>query len=114
MTGAPDTATSAAPQTGPLVTTQGLEVGYGGRAILPPLDIQTGKVVRGRIEQKVKARGIVKPAPNALVRIGFPMPKDVARRIQGAELVIHDDAGRGGIFENHAAFVPKALPFLAA
>ncbi len=33
------------------------------------------------MEQTVRARGIVKPAPNALLRVGFPMPKDVSRRI---------------------------------
>ncbi|MDA1049364.1 MAG: efflux RND transporter periplasmic adaptor subunit [Planctomycetota bacterium] len=41
----------------------------------------TVRVRSGRIEQAIKARGIVKPAPNALVRVGFPMPKDVSRRI---------------------------------
>jgi pimeloyl-ACP methyl ester carboxylesterase len=39
---------------------------------------------------------------------------DMARRIPGAELVIYDDAGHGGIFQNHADFVPRALAFLAA
>lgn len=41
----------------------------------------TVRVVSGRLEQSIKARGIVKPAPNTLVRVGFPMSKDVARRI---------------------------------
>lgn len=40
--------------------------------------------------------------------------RDMARRIPGAELVIYDDAGHGGIFQYHAKFVPKALSFLAA
>lgn len=40
--------------------------------------------------------------------------RDMARRIPGAELVIYDDAGHGGIFQNHADFVPKALSFLGA
>ncbi|MGH9783327.1 MAG: efflux RND transporter periplasmic adaptor subunit, partial [Terriglobia bacterium] len=35
----------------------------------------------------VRARGIVKPAPNALVRVGFPMPKDVSRRINRLTVV---------------------------
>ncbi|MBB4288248.1 pimeloyl-ACP methyl ester carboxylesterase [Rhizobium leguminosarum] len=39
---------------------------------------------------------------------------DMARRIPGAQLVIYDDAGHGGIFQNHADFVPKALSFLGA
>jgi pimeloyl-ACP methyl ester carboxylesterase len=39
---------------------------------------------------------------------------DMARRIPGAQLVIYRDAGHGGIFQNHADFVPKALSFLGA
>jgi pimeloyl-ACP methyl ester carboxylesterase len=39
---------------------------------------------------------------------------DMARRIPGAELVIYDDAGHGGIFQNHTNFVPKVLSFLGA
>ncbi len=39
---------------------------------------------------------------------------DMARRIPGAELVIYEDAGHGGIFQHHAEFVPKALSFLGA
>ena len=37
---------------------------------------------------------------------------DMARRIPGAQLVIYEDAGHGGIFQYHADFVPKALSFL--
>jgi HlyD family secretion protein/macrolide-specific efflux system membrane fusion protein len=55
----------------------------------------TAKVVRGRIEQTVRARGIVKPAPNALVRVGFPMPKDVSRRIRTLR-VVEGDAVKAG------------------
>jgi HlyD family secretion protein/macrolide-specific efflux system membrane fusion protein len=55
---------------------------------------QTGlavvRVARGPIDQTVRARGIVKPAPNALVRIGFPMPKDVSRRIRSLRVVEGD------------------------
>jgi multidrug efflux pump subunit AcrA (membrane-fusion protein) len=47
-------------------------------------------VVRGPMEQHVKARGIVKPAPNALLRIGFPTPKDVTRRISRLAVVEGD------------------------
>jgi pimeloyl-ACP methyl ester carboxylesterase len=39
---------------------------------------------------------------------------DLASRIPDAELVIYPDAGHGGIFQNHAQFVQKALGFLAA
>lgn len=39
---------------------------------------------------------------------------DMARRISGAQLVIYEDAGHGGIFQNHADFVPKTLSFLGA
>jgi HlyD family secretion protein/macrolide-specific efflux system membrane fusion protein len=42
---------------------------------------QTARVLRGRLEQHLKARGIVKPAPNALIRVGVPFPKDTARWI---------------------------------
>lgn len=37
---------------------------------------------------------------------------DLARRIPGAQLIIYPDAGHGGIFQNYADFVPKALSFL--
>ena len=37
---------------------------------------------------------------------------DMARRISGAQLVIYEDAGHGGIFQYHSDFVPKALSFL--
>jgi pimeloyl-ACP methyl ester carboxylesterase len=37
---------------------------------------------------------------------------DMARRIPNAQLVIYDDAGHGGIFQNHRDFVSKALAFL--
>jgi pimeloyl-ACP methyl ester carboxylesterase len=39
---------------------------------------------------------------------------DMARRIPGAQLVIYEDAGHGGIFQNYADFVSKALSFLDA
>lgn len=39
---------------------------------------------------------------------------DMARRIPGSQLVIYPDAGHGGIFQNHADFVSKALSFLDA
>lgn len=39
---------------------------------------------------------------------------DMAQRIPGSQLVIYQDAGHGGIFQNHGDFVPKALSFLDA
>ncbi len=57
--------------------------------------VATVLVQTGRIEQAIKARGIVKPAPNALIRIGFPMPKDVARRITELPWVEGDSVKAG-------------------
>ena len=37
---------------------------------------------------------------------------DLARRLPNAQLVLYDDAGHGGIFQYHDAFVKKALEFL--
>jgi pimeloyl-ACP methyl ester carboxylesterase len=37
---------------------------------------------------------------------------DVARRLPNAELVLYEDAGHGGVFQYHEAFVKKALAFL--
>jgi pimeloyl-ACP methyl ester carboxylesterase len=37
---------------------------------------------------------------------------DLARRLPNAELILYDDAGHGGIFQYHEAFVRKALEFL--
>ena len=38
---------------------------------------------------------------------------ELAKRIPNAELVIYDDAGHGGIFQYHEAFIARALSFLA-
>jgi pimeloyl-ACP methyl ester carboxylesterase len=38
---------------------------------------------------------------------------DLARRLPHAELILYDDAGHGGIFQCHGAFVSTALEFLA-
>lgn len=38
---------------------------------------------------------------------------DMAKRIKGAELVIYQDAGHGGIFQYHKEFTETALAFLA-
>lgn len=37
---------------------------------------------------------------------------DLSRRLPNAELVLYEDAGHGGIFQYHEAFVRKALEFL--
>ena len=39
---------------------------------------------------------------------------DLARRLPNAELVLYQDAGHGGVFQYHEAFVKKALEFLEA
>jgi HlyD family secretion protein/macrolide-specific efflux system membrane fusion protein len=59
--------------------------------------IRTCRVVCGRLEQNVKARGIVRPAPNALVRVGFPFPKDLARRISRLPVVEGDRVETGAL-----------------
>src|SRR5919109_3316575 len=55
------------------------------------------RVTRGALEQIVRARGIVKPAPNALVRVGFPMPKDVSRRIRSLRVIEGDTVTAGAL-----------------
>lgn len=42
-----------------------------------------------------------------------PNTYDLAKRFQNSEIVIYPDAGHGGIFQNHEAFVKQALTFLA-
>lgn len=37
---------------------------------------------------------------------------DMAHRLPNSELVLYPDAGHGGIFQYHEAFIPKALEFL--
>ncbi|MBY3070134.1 alpha/beta hydrolase [Rhizobium laguerreae] len=77
--------------------------------------------------QAIKAWG--RQAPQDLGRITIPVliangdddimvptvnSADMAQRIPGAELVVYKDAGHGGILQNYADFVPKALSFLGA
>jgi pimeloyl-ACP methyl ester carboxylesterase len=50
------------------------------------------------------AHDIMVPASNSV---------DLARRLRNSELVLYEDAGHGGIFQYHEAFVVKALEFLA-
>ena len=42
-----------------------------------------------------------------------PNSYDLAKRFKNSEIVIYPDAGHGGIFQNHEAFVKQALAFLA-
>jgi pimeloyl-ACP methyl ester carboxylesterase len=37
---------------------------------------------------------------------------DLAQRLPNAELVVHPDAGHGGIFQFHEQFVEKAVGFI--
>jgi len=39
--------------------------------------------------------------------------RDLAQRLPRSELIIYPDSGHGAVFQFHAAFVPKALEFLA-
>ncbi|WP_245429660.1 alpha/beta hydrolase [Mesorhizobium sp. DCY119] len=49
--------------------------------------------------------GIMVPTPNSV---------DLVRRLPNTELVIYKDAGHGGIFQNHEAFVSKVVAFVDA
>ncbi|MBS7600577.1 MULTISPECIES: alpha/beta hydrolase [Pseudomonas] len=75
----------------------------------------------------IKAWG--RQAPQSLDRIRVPVliangdqdimvptenSHDMARRIPGAQLVIYNDAGHGGIFQYHSEFVHTAQAFLEA
>jgi multidrug efflux pump subunit AcrA (membrane-fusion protein) len=71
--------------------------GVGGETSVRDAERPIARVMRGRLEQTVRARGIVRPAPNALVRIGFPMPKDVSRRIRTLRVVEGDLVTRGAL-----------------
>lgn len=39
--------------------------------------------------------------------------RDLALRHPNSQLIIYEDAGHGGIFQNHTDFVSKVLSFLA-
>lgn len=47
------------------------------------------------------------------IMVPSELSSDMAERIPGSTLVIYEDAGHGGIFQNHADFSAKALAFLA-
>lgn len=75
----------------------------------------------------IKAWGLQPPQPLETIRVpvlvangdhDIMVPSEnsveIARRIPGAELVLYPDAGHGGIFQYHGAFLTKAKAFLAA
>jgi len=75
----------------------------------------------------IKAWGLQAPQPLDTVRtpvlvangdhdimVPSENSSDMARRIPGAELVLYPDAGHGGIFQYHDAFLAKAKAFLAS
>jgi pimeloyl-ACP methyl ester carboxylesterase len=93
------------------------------------LDRDAGPSPRAFLRQLAAIQAWGRQAPQDLGRIRIPVlvangdndvmvptanSRDIARRIPGADLMIYADAGHGGIFQHHAAFVPKALAFLAA
>lgn len=74
----------------------------------------------------IKAWGLQAPQPIETIRtpvlvangdhdimVPSENSRDLARRIPGAELVLYSDAGHGGIFQYHDAFLGKARAFLA-
>ncbi|ANM15464.1 alpha/beta hydrolase family protein [Rhizobium sp. N541] len=86
-----------------------------------------GPTPRALLRQLKAIKAWGRQAPQDLGRINIPVliangdddimvptvnSADMARRIPGAQLIIYKDAGHGGIFQNHADFVPKALAFL--
>lgn len=100
---------------------------FAGRASpVDGLGSSVTRVARGRMEQNVRARGIVKPAPNALVRVGFPFPGDQTRRIvrlaavegdviaPGSELAQLDNADLKASQEQQAAELQVAEQRLQA
>lgn len=90
-------------------------------------DVPVTQEVFGRQLQAIQAWG--QQAPQDLSSLDIPvliangdqdimvpseLSSDMAERIPGSTLVIYEDAGHGGIFQNHADFSAKALAFLAA
>ena len=58
----------------------------------------TCRVARGRLEQNVKSTvGYIKPAPNALVRLGFAAPKDLSRAISKLSVQEGDTVSPGAL-----------------
>jgi pimeloyl-ACP methyl ester carboxylesterase len=78
-------------------------------------------------KQMMAIRDWGRKAPDDLSRIPHPVlvangdhdkmapssnSADLVRRLPHAELVLYEDAGHGGVFQYHSAFVKKALEFL--
>lgn len=91
-------------------------------------DKDKGPTPRAFLRQLAAIKAWGRQAPQDLGRISVPVlvangdkdimvptanSRDLARRIPKAELVIYHDAGHGGIFQYHGAFVSKAIAFLA-
>jgi HlyD family secretion protein/macrolide-specific efflux system membrane fusion protein len=76
-------------------------LGRGWSTPAPATDAETTptcRVARGRLEQNVKSTvGYIKPAPNALVRVGFPAPKDVSRAISQLTVQEGDQVSPGAL-----------------
>jgi len=92
------------------------------------LDRDKGPTPRAFLRQLAAIKAWGRQAPQNLERIHIPVlvangdndimvptvnSLDMARRIPNAELVIYEDAGHGGIFQYHDAFLSKAKAFLA-
>lgn len=92
------------------------------------LDLDKPATPRALLRQLTAIKTWGRQAPQDLRRLRIPvliangdqdamvptsLSREMARRIPGAQLIIYDDAGHGGIFQYHADFVPKALAFLA-
>src|SRR5436309_3199814 len=87
-----------------LLLALGAGAGWLGRAWFsgaPTADKETAlrcRVARGRLEQNIKATvGYIKPAPHALVRLGFAAGKDLARPITRLTLQEGDFVSPGAL-----------------
>jgi len=91
------------------------------------LDRDKGPTPRAFLRQLQSIKAWGRQAPQDLAGIRIPVliangdndimvptahSTDMAQRISGSQLVIYEDAGHGGIFQHHAAFVATALSFL--
>ena len=92
-------------------------------------DRDKGPTPRAFLRQLAAIKAWGRQAPQDLGRLRMPvliangdndlmvptsLSHDMARRIPGAQLVIYEDAGHGGIFQNHADFVSRATAFLSS
>lgn len=90
-------------------------------------DKSVGLGAFGRQLKAIQAWGLQTPQPLDAIRqpvlvangdhdimVPTENSRDLARRIPGAEIVLYPDAGHGGIFQYHEAFLSKAREFLTA